>query len=376
MAFLKLRNSELNPRYDGIATEYMRFGELHGIRWDFAFFQMVVETGSLSYWRGTRSGDVRPEQLNFAGLGATGNGERGESFKDIETGVRAHIEHILLYAGRPVDNPAAERTRKVRDWGLLTPWRQAFKRPITFADLAAKWAGNRSYANMLQAVAERFHSDACRGPDPRPGLVQEARRLMAKDAGAKKTAEVTPPRSPGEELAQRAIEQAKVEGNDKRSGLGAAPEPAPSSTPYKVLNTPPLPDKQIPSTVLSAKAAGLDAKTGTEPKGALGEKSGSRTALAGVVASKAKGLPETAAPPAANQKCRVWTASYGGQKSIIIRSVADQVVNFTVLDVNAGLEAREADAFISAYAKNGTIAGEYANQAQALDKAFELCPEG
>ena len=52
------------------------------------------------------------------------------------------------------------------------------------------------------------------------------------------------------------------------------------------------------------------------------------------------------------------------------------VVNFTVLDVNAGQEMREAEAFIAAYAKNGKMAGEYSNQAQALDKAFELCPEG
>jgi hypothetical protein len=52
------------------------------------------------------------------------------------------------------------------------------------------------------------------------------------------------------------------------------------------------------------------------------------------------------------------------------------VVNFTVLDVNEGSEVREAEAFISAYAKNGKVAGEYPTQAQALDKAFELCPEG
>ena len=44
---------------------------------------------------------MKPEQNNFAGLGATGGGESGESFKDIETGVRGHIEHLLLYAGRP-----------------------------------------------------------------------------------------------------------------------------------------------------------------------------------------------------------------------------------------------------------------------------------
>ena len=61
---------------------------------------------------------------------------------------------------------------------------------------------------------------------------------------------------------------------------------------------------------------------------------------------------------------------------MIIRSVIDQVVNFTVLDVNETSATREAEAFIAAYAKNGRIAGEYTSQAQALDKAFELCPEG
>jgi hypothetical protein len=61
---------------------------------------------------------------------------------------------------------------------------------------------------------------------------------------------------------------------------------------------------------------------------------------------------------------------------MIIKSQVDKVVNYTVLDVNEGSEAREAEAFISAYAKNGAIAGQFGSQAQALEKAFELCPEG
>jgi hypothetical protein len=93
-------------------------------------------------------------------------------------------------------------------------------------------------------------------------------------------------------------------------------------------------------------------------------------------AGAAKALVETAPAAAAGQKCRVWTASYGGQKALIIRSIVEKVVNYTVLDVNEGAEKREADAFIAAYAKEGAIAGEYPSQAQALDKAFELCPEG
>jgi hypothetical protein len=438
MAFLKQRNPDLNPRYDGIATQYMRFGEQLGVRWDFAFFQMVVETGALSYWRGNRHGDVKPEQNNFAGLGATGGGERGESFKDIESGVRAHMEHILLYAGRPVANPVAERTRKVHEWGLLNAWQRSLKRPLTYADLATKWApGSRAYVGMLDTVAERFEADVCRTPDPRPQLVQEARALItggeaSSNAGPAPAEASTAPSvlALGKELMQRVFDP-KADPNQGRSALGAPPPadqpPAPTAqtVPYKVLNAPSAetqaqpqaqaqpqpqaqPQAQIQASaaapaasVTPVKSAALDAAvaptrplaadTGpgaaesdakpavVAPKAGIGDKASARFALAGTAATaaaKAKPLPDTALPPAANQKCRVWTASYGGQKSIIIRSIVDQVVNFTVLDVNAGQETREAEAFIAAYAKNGKVAGEYANQSQALDKAFELCPEG
>src|SRR5262249_48121017 len=54
LAYLKSRNPELNPRYTGIATEYMRLGEQLGVRWDFAFYQMLLETGQLTFAHGTR----------------------------------------------------------------------------------------------------------------------------------------------------------------------------------------------------------------------------------------------------------------------------------------------------------------------------------
>jgi hypothetical protein len=407
MTYLKLRNPELDSRYDGIATEYMRYGEALGLRWDFAFYQMIVETGALSYWRGNRHGDVKPSQNNFAGLGATGRGAPGESFPDIATGVRAHLEHLMLYAGRPVDNPAAQRTRNVREWGVLDNWHKTFTRPITFRDMASKWApGTRSYVSMLQAIADRFHSEVCGQPDPRPELVHAARGGVGRVASATATNDPAPaakqppsepPRPTGADLAQRAIDQAKADGTDRRFALGAQmtqpPAAQPPPAPYKVLNAPPpadtpsLPADAAQPTPPANKTAGIVAATGAmptvgaalapnaaPPPGPPAEKA-TRTASAAGAAAKAK-LPETAPPPAANQRCRVWTASYGGQKAMIIRSVTDQVVNFTVLDVNDGSEQREAEAFISAYAKNGKIAGEYPSQAQALDKAFELCPEG
>ena len=319
-----------------------------------------------------------PTQNNFAGLGATGRGEPGESFKDIETGVRAHLEHLLLYAGRPVENPTAERTRKVRNGACSYPGSRPSDGQSPTPTLPPSGRRDRIRTRACCRRSPNASTARCAArPDPRPGLVQEAR------GSGPRTAEGRPPASPGAELAQRAIDHAKAEGNEQRSALGAQPSPPPSPpfVPFKVLNPPPPADTQTqnPGPAAIKAAAMPDVKAllapGGSAKAAPADKSSVRTASAAAAAAKAKGQAETP-PPATNQKCRVWTASYGGQKALIIRSVVDQVVNYTVLDVNEGSETREAQAFIAAYAKDGKIAGEYGSQAQALDKAFELCPEG
>lgn len=61
---------------------------------------------------------------------------------------------------------------------------------------------------------------------------------------------------------------------------------------------------------------------------------------------------------------------------MIIKASANSQDNYTVLDVNEGTEQREADAYIAAYAKGGQKVGDFTSPTQALDKAFELCPEG
>ena len=86
-------------------------------------------------------------------------------------------------------------------------------------------------------------------------------------------------------------------------------------------------------------------------------------------------LPAPPAPPA-KVKCRVWTASYGGTKAILIKAATPEGVSYTVLDVNDGAEKREAAAYISAYARGGQIESTFGSQTQALEKAFDLCPEG
>src|SRR5690606_4238466 len=143
--YLKQRNPKLDARYESVATEYMRHGEALRVRWDYAFFQMILETRALSY-----KGDVRADQNNFAGLGATGKGARGERFPDISTGGRAQLERLVMYSGDRVDSPVAERTRNMQDWGVLTKWHAQMSGPITFSQLASKWApGSRRYASDM-----------------------------------------------------------------------------------------------------------------------------------------------------------------------------------------------------------------------------------
>lgn len=71
---------------------YKKEAEYEGVKVEVAFCQAMKETGFLRY-----GGDVRIEQFNFCGLGATG-GVPGNSFSSIKYGIRAQIQHLKAYA--------------------------------------------------------------------------------------------------------------------------------------------------------------------------------------------------------------------------------------------------------------------------------------
>jgi hypothetical protein len=360
MAFVKARNPTLEPRFETIAAEYKRHGEQLGLRWDIAFFQMLAETGDLSFAKGGRQA-VRADQNNFAGLGAASQSEPGERFPDVSRGVRAHLEHVLVYAGERIDTPVAERTRKVQEWGVLKPWQQKIRGPIGYQDLFFNWANkSKGYGDAIEQTASTFMADDCRRVDP-AAAIASATPAAAPATGAKGAEATAEPKPSGKELAQRAIDEARANGPAARFGLGAGGGLAKPSPPITVINEPPAaeratpaePPARQPAPQQTAAAAGAGRSGGAVAKSVDAQK-----------------------PLPPGQKCRVWTASYGGDRALIIRSTSGELVNFTVLDVNAGQEAREAEAYIAAYARGGAVAFEFATQASALDKAFELCPEG
>ena len=140
MSFLKSRNPTLDARFANIANLYKRHGERWHVRWDYAFYQMAVETNFLSYKQGNgRWGDVDPKQNNFAGLGTTGGGIPGDSYPDANTGVLAQIQHLVAYSGEHVADPVGARTKLKQD--DIIEQMARLKGHVTFNDLSHRWAG-------------------------------------------------------------------------------------------------------------------------------------------------------------------------------------------------------------------------------------------
>lgn len=322
MEFVKDRNKQLDSRLDAIAAHYKTHGDALGVRWDYAFFQMLVETNYLSFKQPNgKSGDVKPAQNNFAGLGATGNGVPGESFPDVSTGVLGHLGHIRLYSGNPLDEPAAERTKLVTD--IILPWAQGFDRPVTFTDLTKRWSPtDKGYSDDIENVAKAYRAKHCTGKE-----VEE------------EVAEAPPVAEPPAADATAAVETAM----HKSDETGAVSE----------------------KDVLAKKKMGLGVNPDETAATASGE---TKTQVASL------NLPDAPAV-APSGACKVFTASYGGSKALLIASKADGLTRYTALSVHEGKESAQAQAFIKVYAMGGETVGSFASEDEALAKAFELCPE-
>ena len=171
MQFVVNRNSalsppsQIDPRFSAIAEVYQSVGgcvqmsarSCIGIRWDYAFFQMLIETNYLTF-----TGGVRPEDNNFAGVGATVAGKPGERFASVHDGVLAHLQHVLMYAGIVIDKPIAQRTKAVQ--ADVHKRMKALGRPVTFSDLATLWTGTDqgTYAASIERTKKRFADEFCK----------------------------------------------------------------------------------------------------------------------------------------------------------------------------------------------------------------------
>ena len=124
------------------AALYIEECKMEGVRPEVAFAQMCLETGYLQY-----NGDVKREQYNFAGIGATGNGAQGNSFSDVRIGIRAQVQHLKAYAS--TDSLVNECVDPRYQWVVkgCAP---------TIGDLAGKWASDKNYGIKLVTIMNAF----------------------------------------------------------------------------------------------------------------------------------------------------------------------------------------------------------------------------
>lgn len=117
---------------------------IEGVRPEVVFAQVMLETGYLQF-----GGDVKIDQFNFAGIGAIGGGEPGERFQDVQTGLRAQVQHLKAYASNEALNQACvdPRFNKVtRNSAPYIEWLGIQENPT-----GAGWAGGAEYGfNMIK----------------------------------------------------------------------------------------------------------------------------------------------------------------------------------------------------------------------------------
>lgn len=151
-AFLKTinQNAPLLGKY------YIELGAAYNIRGDVAYAQAIHET---NYFRFT--GDVKADQNNYAGIGATGGKVRGAVFATPEEGVLAHIQHLFAYASKDpltATYPKVDPRFDLVTRGIAPGW----------LDLNGRWAvpGNqygqlilKIYSKMLEAAITRKQAE-------------------------------------------------------------------------------------------------------------------------------------------------------------------------------------------------------------------------
>ena len=319
MAFLKQRNRSLIPRFRNIASWYQQHGERWRVRWDYAFFQMAVETNFLTYRTGNgRMGDVDPRQNNFAGLGTTGGGVPGDSFADVSTGVLGQIQHLVAYSGERLDDPVAPRTALKQE--KIISLSLKLERPVTFADLSRRWAVDPHYGRSIQWVARQFHQRYCRGQQANSGQGRQT-KLVAAPARA-----VRP-------------------GNGAVKGASLARNSGPVRTLWR-----------------------RDEPTISNGRGAASLKALRTPKLAAV------GWPKPSQLGAqAPITCRIGAASYGGEKTVLLRQVDASGITLTALSVMAGFENSMTKSFQDLRAPGSQVLATFQTPDDAIARARALC---
>lgn len=93
-AYIKTVNPTVASSVLDMIPDYLVEGAAEGVRGDVAFAQSCLETGNFTF----KGSAITLVQNNFAGMGVTQNGMKGNSWATPQRGIRAQIQHLKAYA--------------------------------------------------------------------------------------------------------------------------------------------------------------------------------------------------------------------------------------------------------------------------------------
>jgi N-acetylmuramoyl-L-alanine amidase len=132
-----------------LAPLYIKWGQAFNIRADIAWAMMCHETGFLEY-----TGDVKPNQNNFCGMGAVGGGVPGNSFATEELGIIAHYAHLAWYGYPSHINGYCSKTYDPRHSDS-----HYFNGDSTIGALNGRWAPSGTYTDKILLFANQIYGN-------------------------------------------------------------------------------------------------------------------------------------------------------------------------------------------------------------------------
>ncbi|MCR8847505.1 N-acetylmuramoyl-L-alanine amidase [Rossellomorea sp. SC111] len=153
----------VNPSAPMVGEFYIFYGNLYGIRGDIAYAQAIHETNFFRF-----TGQVKPSQNNYAGIGTTGPGNDGASFATPDQGVLAHIQHLYAYASTeplPAGTPLVDPRFSLVARGSAENW----------TDLNGKWAvPGTTYGQSILSIYKRNIDNALKSIESQKILLNNA----------------------------------------------------------------------------------------------------------------------------------------------------------------------------------------------------------
>lgn len=147
-SYIRKVNPQVPQKVIDMLPYYLSEGEAEGVRGDIAFCQSCIETGNFGF----KGSAVSLDQNNFAGIGVTSNGMKGNSWDTPQLGIRAQVQHLKAYGStEPLEQDCVDDRFKwvKRNSAPFVEWLGQQENP-----LGSGWAKGKNYGNKILTVLD------------------------------------------------------------------------------------------------------------------------------------------------------------------------------------------------------------------------------